>query len=162
MKKDPCQSSETILNVWVQPRASRNEISGFQDEYLRRAAPIARRLSDDPDYPALRIDGLHPHTRGHQQTAAPPFPRLLRLDARRPANRGHAPLCFLHDLHRRLRRDDPCARRIASTGAVAKQVPRAILGGSSHSHRLDRHSFPAESASDSLRGGCARSHTGPI
>ena len=35
MKKDPCQSSETILNVWVQPRASRNEISGFQDEYLR-------------------------------------------------------------------------------------------------------------------------------
>ncbi len=26
---------ETILNVWVQPRASRNEILGFQDEYLR-------------------------------------------------------------------------------------------------------------------------------
>ena len=35
MKKDRRQSSEKILNVWVQPRASRNEILGFQDEYLR-------------------------------------------------------------------------------------------------------------------------------
>jgi len=35
MKKDRRHSSETILSVWVQPRASRNEISGFQGDYLR-------------------------------------------------------------------------------------------------------------------------------
>jgi uncharacterized protein (TIGR00251 family) len=35
MKKDHHQSSEKILNVWVQPRASRNEVIGFQDGYFR-------------------------------------------------------------------------------------------------------------------------------
>ena len=35
MKKDHRRVSETILSVWVQPRASRNEISGLQGEYLR-------------------------------------------------------------------------------------------------------------------------------
>ena len=35
MKKDQPQSSEKILDVWLQPRASGNEIVGFQDGYLR-------------------------------------------------------------------------------------------------------------------------------
>jgi len=35
MKKDRRHSSETILSVWVQPRASRNEIFGYRDEFLR-------------------------------------------------------------------------------------------------------------------------------
>jgi uncharacterized protein len=35
MKKDHRHSSEKILDVWVQPRASRNEILGFQDKFLR-------------------------------------------------------------------------------------------------------------------------------
>ncbi len=35
MKKDHPQASEKILHVWVQPRASRNEVIGFQGGYLR-------------------------------------------------------------------------------------------------------------------------------
>ena len=34
MKKDR-HSSEKLLDVWVLPRASRNEILGFQDKFLR-------------------------------------------------------------------------------------------------------------------------------
>jgi len=35
MKKDRRPSSEKILDVWVQPRASCNEVLGFQDKFLR-------------------------------------------------------------------------------------------------------------------------------
>ena len=35
MKKEHRHSSEKILDVLVQPRASRNEILGFQDKFLR-------------------------------------------------------------------------------------------------------------------------------
>lgn len=35
MKRAPHPIAEKILDVWVQPRASRNEILGFQEQYLR-------------------------------------------------------------------------------------------------------------------------------
>ena len=35
MKKDQRPATDKILDVWVHPQASRNEIQGFQDEYLR-------------------------------------------------------------------------------------------------------------------------------
>ncbi len=35
MKKDHPPESEKILDVWVQPNASRNEILGLRDGYLR-------------------------------------------------------------------------------------------------------------------------------
>ena len=35
MKKESGPASEKILEVWVQPRAFRNEISGYRDEFLR-------------------------------------------------------------------------------------------------------------------------------
>ena len=35
MKKERPSARETILNVWAQPKSYRNEISGFQDGYLR-------------------------------------------------------------------------------------------------------------------------------
>jgi uncharacterized protein (TIGR00251 family) len=35
MKKEQAKAEAQILDVWVQPRASRNEIVGFQGDYLR-------------------------------------------------------------------------------------------------------------------------------
>ena len=35
MKDKHTSSTEKILNIYVQPRASRNEILGYQDEFLR-------------------------------------------------------------------------------------------------------------------------------
>lgn len=35
MKQERDRVSEKILDLWVQPRASRNEILGFRDEWLR-------------------------------------------------------------------------------------------------------------------------------
>ena len=35
MKKESRPTSEKIVEVWVQPRASRNEILGYRDEFLR-------------------------------------------------------------------------------------------------------------------------------
>ena len=35
MKKEGQKPSEKIVNLWVQPRASRNEVVGFQGEFLR-------------------------------------------------------------------------------------------------------------------------------
>jgi uncharacterized protein (TIGR00251 family) len=43
MKKESDPTLEKIVEVWVQPRASRNEISGYRDEFLRirvTAAPV--------------------------------------------------------------------------------------------------------------------------
>lgn len=34
MKRTPDLREEQILNIWVQPRASRNEILGFREGYL--------------------------------------------------------------------------------------------------------------------------------
>lgn len=35
MKKESNRVAEKILDIWVQPRASRNEILGYRDELLR-------------------------------------------------------------------------------------------------------------------------------
>lgn len=35
MKKEAKPSGERIINLWVQPRASRNEVVGFQGDLLR-------------------------------------------------------------------------------------------------------------------------------
>jgi uncharacterized protein (TIGR00251 family) len=35
MKKEDGLTAEKIVEVWVQPRASRNEICGYRDEFLR-------------------------------------------------------------------------------------------------------------------------------
>jgi uncharacterized protein (TIGR00251 family) len=35
MKKDQRLETEGILNVWLQPRASRNQILGLREEFLR-------------------------------------------------------------------------------------------------------------------------------
>jgi len=35
MKKNQAQPPDAVLEVWLQPRASRNQIVGFQDGYLR-------------------------------------------------------------------------------------------------------------------------------
>jgi len=35
MKREGGQSPERFLNLWVQPRASRSEVAGFQGEFLR-------------------------------------------------------------------------------------------------------------------------------
>jgi hypothetical protein len=35
MKQNRAPETEKVLEVWVQPRASRNQILGFQDKYLR-------------------------------------------------------------------------------------------------------------------------------
>ena len=43
MKKEDGLTAEKIVEVWVQPRASRNEICGYRDEFLRirvTAAPV--------------------------------------------------------------------------------------------------------------------------
>ncbi len=43
MKKQDSTPAERIVEVWVQPRASRNEICGYRDESLRirvTAAPV--------------------------------------------------------------------------------------------------------------------------
>jgi len=35
MKKEGQKPSEKIINLWVQPKASRNEVVGFHGEFLR-------------------------------------------------------------------------------------------------------------------------------
>jgi uncharacterized protein (TIGR00251 family) len=43
MKKENPPPAEKIINLWVQPRASRNEILGYRDGFLRlrvTAAPV--------------------------------------------------------------------------------------------------------------------------
>ena len=61
MKKESNRGAEKILDVWVQPRASRNEILGYRDEWLRvrvTAAPTegkANRLCREVLAEALEI-----------------------------------------------------------------------------------------------------------
>jgi len=35
MKKEDHKPAEKIINLWVQPKASRNEVVGYQGEFLR-------------------------------------------------------------------------------------------------------------------------------
>ncbi len=61
MKKESNRMGEKILDLWVQPRASRNEILGYRDELLRvrvTAAPTegeANRLCREVLAEALKI-----------------------------------------------------------------------------------------------------------
>jgi len=61
MKKEGNRVAEKILDLWVQPRASRNEILGYRDELLRvrvTAAPTegkANRLCREVLAEALEI-----------------------------------------------------------------------------------------------------------
>ncbi len=55
------EATENVLNLWVQPRASRNEIVGYRNEFLRirvTAAPIAgeaNRICQEMLAKALRV-----------------------------------------------------------------------------------------------------------
>ena len=61
MKKESNRIAQKVLDVWVQPRASRNEILGYRDEWLRvrvTAAPTegeANRLCREVLGQALEI-----------------------------------------------------------------------------------------------------------
>jgi uncharacterized protein (TIGR00251 family) len=61
VKKENTRVSEKVLDLWVQPRASRNEILGYRDELLRvrvTAAPTegeANRLCREVLAEALEI-----------------------------------------------------------------------------------------------------------
>ena len=86
MKKNHRQSSEKILNVWVQPRASRNQILGFQDECLRirvmapanegKANHLLREvLAEAVGVPVSRVEILSGHKARRKQirvTGMPP------------------------------------------------------------------------------------------
>ena len=79
-----------------------------------------------------------------------------------PGDRRDAGLRLLHQLHRRVGRHDPRARRDPDAGAGAQRLPRGILARPDHRHRLDRPALPAEPAGDPLRRRRARADPGPV
>ncbi len=83
--------------------------------------------------------------------AAQAVPRVGRLGAWWNGHRRRGPVRVLHALHRRIRRDDPRARRPAAAGPHRQRVSRAFLDRPADGLRIAGAALSALAAADALR-----------